>query len=238
LTLSLPEPALSMMPSPTSAMPRFTTPTISTRLPAPLANKVPPLLSVLLTIAVPPLAVSASALAPSEPALKVRVLELTISSNAPETSVSPFIASAVPLTVSISALTPEVTSFPGPLIVAPSSASVAALVVPLTTIVPALATVPSSVNAVPLVTSSIEPATVEPPLSTLLVLPFTVSITALLPTVCSLGQSFLRHSGPCACLPSELTSEMISWTDRLEELDNSRSTAPSGGPGTCRAPLG
>ena len=61
-----------------------------------------------------------------------------------------------------------------------------ALVVALTAMVPALATVPSSVNAVPLVTLRIEPATVEPPLSTLLVLPLTVSITALLPTVCNL----------------------------------------------------
>jgi hypothetical protein len=56
LMLSLPEPAISTMPSPTSTMPPFAMPTISIRLPAPLANNVPPLVTVPLTIAVPPLA--------------------------------------------------------------------------------------------------------------------------------------------------------------------------------------
>ena len=66
-----------------------------------LANSVPPeLITVPLTIAVPPLKVSTTAPGPLVPPLSVSVLPLTTSTTEPDTIVAPLIVSVVPLTVS------------------------------------------------------------------------------------------------------------------------------------------
>ena len=75
LTFSPLEPAISTMPLPIRATPPLTTAPLSIwiRLPSPLANSVPPLVTVPLTIAVPPL-VSMIAPAPTVPPFSVRML--------------------------------------------------------------------------------------------------------------------------------------------------------------------
>ena len=102
---------MSTTPSPTSAVPPLTTPTIAIVLLAPRANSVPELMTVPLTITVPPVAVSTVAPLPTVPPLRFNCVPLVTSTSQPDPIVPPWIT-LVPLIVSITALLPFACSLP------------------------------------------------------------------------------------------------------------------------------
>ena len=111
-------------------MPPLTIPTIAIVLLAPRANSVPELMTVPLTITVPPVAVSTVAPLPTVPPLRFNCVPLVTSTSEPDTIVPPWIT-LVPPIVSITALLPFACNSP-PEIFAFSRSSAVALDVALT----------------------------------------------------------------------------------------------------------